>query len=267
MIREWLERWLTPAERSVRHLGYVSEVVAIGARERRHRTAWAAHLAATRAFVDALATGGEHLVVLGSGRLLDVPLETLAPRYARVTLVDCVHPRAARGRAAALGHVVCHEADVTGCVAALARGGSTLPSPCRPTCLDALPPPTATLSLNLLSQLPVMPLQRLEALGISTERQSTFGRALVDAHLAWLADLPGRTALITDVRREYRQGPAGAQLTELEDALHGARLPPPDARWDWAVAPRGEIAPDLALSLVVHAWADWKRSARLPGAA
>ena len=263
MIREWLEALLTPAAPEVRRLGYVSELVAIGARERRQSAAWAAHLRETRAFVEGVATGGDHLVLLGSGRLLDVPLERVAPRYARVTLVDCVHPRAARRRAAACGNASCLAVDVTGSVAALARAGHRLPPVPTPDPLAGLPEPTTTLSLNLASQLPIMPLQWAEARGVTEPDRLAFGRALIDAHFAWLAALPGRVGVVTDIRRVYTAvGPPGqASVVETEDALLGARRPSPDRPWTWDVAPAGEIAPDLALALEVHAWSDWHRSA------
>jgi hypothetical protein len=262
VIREWLEALLTPAPPEVRRLGYVSELVAIGARERRQSAAWAGHLRETHAFVEDVATGGGHLVLLGSGRLLDVPLERIAKRYERVTLVDCVHPRAARRRAAACGNATCLVADVTGCVAALARAGHTLPRVPTPDPLAGLPAPTTTLSLNLASQLPIMPLQWALARGVPEAAGVEFGRALIDAHFAWLAGLPGRVAVVTDVRRDYTAAGAAGQVpsVESEDALLGARRPPPDLRWTWDVAPPGEIAADLSLALEVHAWRDWHRA-------
>lgn len=260
MIREWLEALTTPAAPTARRLGYVAEVVAIGARARRYPAAWGPHLAATRAFVERVAQGGDHLVVLGSGRLLDLPVETLAPRYERVSLVDWVHPRASRARAGRLPNVRLVEADVTGCLGAL-RSGAPPPVPGSPTCLDALPPPTTTLSLNLASQLPILPLQALEAWGVPAARQAAFGRALIEAHLGWLAALPGRVALVTDVRRRYT---AGAQVEE-EDALHGHPTPPPDETWPWLVAPEGEVQRGVTLTLEVQAWADWPASARAQG--
>lgn len=268
MIREWLEARWTPAPGPLRKLGYVDEVVAIGARHRRQHAAWAGHLAQTRAFVADAAGAGDHLVVLGSGRLLDLPLDVLAPRFERVTLVDCVHPRAARRAAAAWPHVSFLTADVTDCAARLAlqRPDEPLPVPGPPRCLDTLPPPTCTISLNLLSQLPIMPLQWLARRGVPEVSREAFGAALVRAHVDFMAALPGRRVLVSDVRRRWRAVggaacPAGALLAEddaveIEDALHGVRLPPPDATWRWAVAPAGEIAPDVALDLDVQAYRD-----------
>ena len=261
MIREWVEARLTSASPDARRLGYVDEVVSIGARARRHAAAWAPHLAATRGFVDRTATGGEHLVVLGSGRLLDLPLESLAARYRWVTLVDWVHPRGARRRAARLPGVSCLEADVTGCLGELGRG-RPLPVASRPTVLEYLPPPTTTVSLNLVSQLPILPSQCLERWGVPFVDRVAFARALIVAHLRWLAALPGRAVLITDVTRQLVADDGGV---EDIDALLGLALPSADASWSWSVAPRGELERGLAMTLAVQAWGSWGDAARTWG--
>lgn len=267
MIRELIESGLTPATGIARRLGYVDEVVAIGARERRHRTAWATHLARTASFVAEVATGGDHLVVLGSGRLLDLPLERIAPRYRRTTLVDMVHPRAARRRAAALAGVVCVEGDVTACAALLGTGHG-LPSPPFPRVLSGHPPPTTTISLNLASQLAVAPSQWLERHGFDDDVIARFGAALVATHLDWLATLPGRVGLVTDVRRRYTR--RGVEGEVVESSLFEVPLPPADQAWTWPVAPEGEIESAVTLTLDVEAFGDWTRvrspaSASTPG--
>jgi hypothetical protein len=255
VIREMVESSLTPATGIARRLGYVDEVVAIGARERRHRRAWAAHLEYTRAFVDEVAVGGDHLVVLGSGRLLDVPLERVARRYARTTLVDMVHPRVARRRAAAVQGVVCVEGDVTGCAARLCAGQG-LPEPARPVLLDGGPPPTTTISLNLASQLAVAPSLWLERHGFEDEVIDRFGTALVTLHLEWLSALPGSVGLVTDVRRRYTR--RGVDGEAVESSLFDVARPPADRCWTWEVAPEGEIEPEVTLVLDVEAFVDWK---------
>jgi len=263
MIRELIESSLTPATGLARRLGYVDEVVAIGARERRHRAAWAAHLARTVSFVTEVATGGDHLVVLGSGRLLDLPLERVAPRYRRTTLVDMVHPRAARRRAAALPGVVCLEGDVAACAERLGTGQG-LPTPAFPAVLAGHPPPTTTISLNLASQLAVSPSLWLSSHGYDADVIERFGAAVVATHLAWLATLPGRVGLVTDVRRRYTR--RGVEGEVVESSLFDVSLPPPDQAWTWAVAPEGEIEAAVTLTLDVEAFADWThlRSPRSP---
>src|SRR5690242_1514443 len=102
MILEWLEAALTPCPKDLRDFGYRTELIAIGARHRRCRAAWASHLAHSRRAVEraiARAAGRDTVIVLGSGRLLDVPLATLAAAFRHVVLVDALHPLSARLRA------------------------------------------------------------------------------------------------------------------------------------------------------------------------
>jgi hypothetical protein len=193
-------------------------------------------------------------VVLGSGRLLDVPLETVAPRYRRTTLVDMVHSRAVRRRAAALAGVQCVEADVTGCAARL-TSDQGLPEPGWPTVLTGLPAPSTTISLNLASQLAVAPTLWLEGRGFADDVIARFGAALVSAHFRWLETLPGRVAVVTDVRRRYAR--RGVEGEGVESSIFDVPTPPPATSWTWTVAPEGELERGLSLTLDVEAWPDW----------
>ncbi len=269
VLPELLDSLLTRAPKAARELGYVAEGVAIGSRARRLRASWQAHLEATRAFVDTCATGGEHLLVLGSGRLLDLPLEAVAGRYARVTLVDWVHGRPARRRAARCKNVVLHEVDITGCAASL-LGLRQVPPLVHVTAvanpapfLSGLPAPDATVSLNLASQLPILPIQRLQALGAGRATCDAYGRALIAAHLDTLAALPGRVAAIFDVERLYTYVD-GAR--ETESSVHGLALPAPVRTWRWSLAPNGEIDRRFSMDLAVNAWDDWAAVWPLPSA-
>ena len=59
------------------------------------------------------AAPGRVALVLGSGGLLDVPLEELSRRFGEVWLVDMVHPWRARLWARRLGNVRLIEHDIT----------------------------------------------------------------------------------------------------------------------------------------------------------
>src|SRR5437762_463756 len=102
MLLEWLESLATPCPPEIRDLGYRRELIAIGARQRRCRAAWAIHIARSRgAILEAmgLVPRRRTAIVLGSGRLLDVPLAELAREFERVVLVDALHPLVSRWQA------------------------------------------------------------------------------------------------------------------------------------------------------------------------
>ena len=74
-----------------RHLG---EAIGLWARGQRQTRAWAPHLANSRGLIDTTIDDLDRrrtVVVLGSGPLFDVPVESLARTFERVILVDQAH--------------------------------------------------------------------------------------------------------------------------------------------------------------------------------
>ncbi|GJD91358.1 hypothetical protein BHAOGJBA_4906 [Methylobacterium hispanicum] len=237
-----LALWLaTPAPWRHRRLGYVRESVLLSGRARRCRRAWAPHAARSREAVLAACADlplRRAAVVLGSGPLADVPLSQLAAGFERVLLVDAVHPLGARLAARRFPNVRLVTADLAGAddpVGALC-GGADL-----------------TVSANLLTQLPVVPMDRHEARGLAEPER--LGARIVADHLAALGRLPGRVCLVTDTaqREEDRAG----RVTGRLDLLFGVRLPPSPLAWDWELAPFGEAARHRRLIHSVRAYPDW----------
>jgi hypothetical protein len=244
MILETLEWLATPCPRPLRDLGYLSELIAIGARHRRCRAAWADHLSRSRqAILDAAdrAANRRRAIVLGSGRLLDVPLAGLAARFESVALVDAVHPLAARWQARRHANVTLVTRDVTGIIEALHRWrpGEPLPVP-RPLDMIHEPDVDLVVSLNLLSQLGVLPIEWLEKRGGSAARPSAeaLSRSLTRSHLDDLARCRAPVCLIGDVEW-WRASPDGA-VVERSSSIDGIEAPAALAEWIWAMAPAPE---------------------------
>lgn len=227
MLREVWEYLTTPASPLARRLGYVTQAVALGARHRRQRRAWAPHVAEARRFVLEAADSGDRLLVAGSGRLIEVPLAELAERFTEVVLADLVHPRAARRQARRFGNVTLVEADLSGALAGMPEGGT-------PPDLGRF---DAAVSCNLLSQLPLLPVEALETRGVPEAERAAFARALVEGHVAWLRASARVAALFTDVEMEWVED---GRTVARRDSLWGVALPPPDRTWVWEIAPRGE---------------------------
>lgn len=250
MIREGVEWLLTPCPRAWRDLGYLSETIAIGARHRRCRTAWAEHLACSRqAVLDAArqAPGRRTALILGSGPLLDVPLAELAGLFRSVILVDALHPLTARWQARRHANVELITADLSGVLEALHRWqpSETLPPPPPLTLLqrDDL---DLVVSLNLLSQLGVLPVEWIE------KRAGLPGPALAEAyaadltraHLGDLARCRARICLIADVEW-WRQSPDGT-IVERASTIYEVAPPTAVKEWIWAIAPAPESDPRLS---------------------
>ncbi|MFN3460364.1 MAG: hypothetical protein ACK4ZN_05070 [Oceanibaculum sp.] len=213
-------------------------------RYRRHRAAWQPHLAATqRVIMDAIAACPDRrsVAVLGSGALLDVPLQALRAAFGRVVLVDVAHPWRVRLRAALTLRLSLLDADLTG-LGGQPYPGMAVPSP---PDLPAVRGADLVISLNLMSQLAYVPVSRLEELGQTEEQTDAFAAGLVRAHLDWLRRLPGRVCLVTDVTRIVLD-PQGGVIGEI-DPLYGLSLPEGGTEWNWDIAPIGEMAPDYAV--------------------
>lgn len=224
MLAEALAWLCTPASLAARRSGLLAESIAISARHRRCRQAWAAHLMATRqALLDsARAAPSRRLaVVLGSGPLLDVPLAELAGLFDRVWLVDMVHPW--RARLAARRHINVRlvERDL-----AMPTGSGSDAWLADMADLDWLA------SVNLLSQLD-------RRLGHHPEDRPV-PRPLAAAHLAWLAGLPTRACLVTDLVQWHQDNHGDRHLMlDLRPALADWLI---ESEWRWDIAPLGELA-------------------------
>lgn len=245
-------------------LDFVDQGLGIKHREGRFRAAWAHHLARSRAFLEeALDEGGDEVVVLGAGRLFDVPVERLVDRFERVVLVD-IDPGAlawCRRRIRRWGRrIAVEQHDVTGVFSSWTRllevarqGGNTEVE----ATLRSLTPSSvswsseAVVSLNLLSQVGVMWRDRVRrivgadaamVLGVSEATAQSITR-LEEAHVRGLAAAE-RAVLIAD--RSFWQVCEGGRGWEREDALYGPwpeQLPEREVwlsgSWLWDVVPIG----------------------------
>ncbi len=268
MFAQWLEHLLTPCPRPWRELGYLREQIATDAREQRHRTAWAEHLANSRSFIkQALGrcTGTRCALVLGGGLHHDLPLPELAGRFRRVWLADLLHRPKARRAAAAIGSQIgCLEFDVSGALRALlATGGRADDARCEDLVRGSvitLPgecggEPDLVVSANLASQLMLRP---GEWLARHRHRHDGFQAKLaaiaMRRHLDWLAERRGIRVLITDLARIVRD--RDGTIVLREELLDAPTLRPPDRSWTWRVAPIPDYDPDHHLDHLVGAWID-----------
>ena len=245
-IPSWIDSLTNPAPYHLRRMGYVREMKALRARRNRCSAAWRPHLECTRALILEAATRcgqRRNALIVGSGLLFDVPLAELSGRFDRVVLVDLVHSWSVHRQAGRFSNVRLLPLDVTGVVEqcyALARRRVRAPLPQRP--VDCLLGEAFDLvaSVNVLSQLPVLPngylSRRIRSL---TDVQiADFSRALVKNHLDWICSFPGIACLVADLERlHYDHG----RLVGREGSLWGVALPEGGREWDWDLAPRPEM--------------------------
>lgn len=260
MIREWLTYLRTRCAPAARSLGYLHEVIAIRGRHERNRDAWAPHLRQCREFILAAARqceAREHCAVLGSGLLLDVPVDELAAQFRTVELVDIVHLPETRRAVRHLDNVRLVEADLTGLAEKLTdrsdlAHGHTLPAPHPPAKLFAQTP-DLIVSLNLLSQLPLNPVLAARERGHASRTElHDWAREIQRSHWEWLAANGRRRVVISD--RHHTTVNRDGKATGETRLNHLPDLPDPDANWPWQLAPFGEIDGATRIQATVDAW-------------
>lgn len=202
----------------------VAEQAAIRSRCRRHAMEWGTHLAICREIVRLVAEScpsKRTVVVLGSGLLLDVPIDDLCRLFENVVLVDLHHPSEARAARKRHSNLELRHADVTA-----------------PGFWESLGDDADFLcSLNLAAQL---------ALGEGRD-------SIVLDHIAGLKSRPGTRLMISE-RERVELDENGGEIA-CESALpKQADLEPPEKSWKWHLAPMGELAPYRSLVLDVGAW-------------
>jgi hypothetical protein len=144
-------------------MGYLYELVGIKSRFGRCRTAWTPHLQRTRSVIRRAAERcpqRRKAVVLGSGLLLDVPLDDLARDFREVVLVDLIHPLRTRWRRRRFANVTLLRADVSGVAEQVYRmakvSSANLPR-VEPSLFVGDDRVDLVVSVNLISQLPHVP--------------------------------------------------------------------------------------------------------------
>ncbi len=246
MLTEWFTHLTTACPPLARKLGYLRESIAIRSRYRRCKTAWQPHLESSQAaLLESLHACSDFrtALVFGSGLLLDIPLSELASRFENVWLVDLIHLPEVRRAARRYANVRCLSCDITGFLEqmeALSPNNLNLPPPA-----SFLDNPTVdwVASVNLLSQLPLLPLDWLRKRfpGIDEVMLEEWSTQLMRQHLDYLAAFAAPTCLLADMEQTtYEQNGEVIEHADFAAKLdfeHQAF-----AQWRWDIAPPGEIA-------------------------
>jgi hypothetical protein len=242
-------------------MDYLHEIIAMRSRAGRASVAWQPHLEATKRFVLDSATACEkrdRAVVLGAGLLLDLPLDELASLFREVVLVDIVVLPEIRKQAGRSSNVTMLQRDVTNVAEELytasLRGLRDLP-PSKPSLPEVIADTDLVVSLNILSQLWVMPrtfVLRKTSVPMSEERLDDWCGQIVQAHYEYLRSLTCDVCLVADHRFEKRDR-SGA-LVSQGSTVYNLELPDPDESWTWHIAPIQEESRFLSKDLIVGAW-------------
>ncbi|MBN2697487.1 MAG: hypothetical protein JXR52_01570 [Bacteroidales bacterium] len=252
---------IPPDKKIIRKIRFPGDQDGIINRYFRERGQWDVHLQNSRRFIlDSFHDRPVRSVgILGSGWLLDVPLEELSERYDRVLLLDIHHPVEVRHKVNRFSNVVLQETDLTGGAVihcwnlrqkmkkrapVSLNEGMTLEIP------ELIMEPDALVSLNILNQLNGILLDFLKADKYfqqpDTER---FSKTIQDFHISWITGKPG--CILTDTA-EHNYNRKGERTTK---PLLYTRLPEGfrNAGWTWSFDTGKTYHPQMLTELEIRA--------------
>jgi len=171
-------------KRILHRLGYYDYQNGLIYRHLGQEDGWNGHLDNCRKFILKAIdqTRPEKITVLGSGWLLDLPLKEILDSVRSVTLVDIIHPPEALRQVSAFKNVVAVEADVTGgLIDEVWNKSQEVPFFSKLKTLsgisvpeyDIKEDPGLVISLNILSQLEVLPISLLRKRSSAGEEEYT----------------------------------------------------------------------------------------------
>jgi hypothetical protein len=171
--------------------------------------AWDNHLKNVRNFILKAVSGKkiDNLAVLGSGWLLDLPIEELGGMVDRLWLYDAFHPSQIIHRIKKYRNITAVSADITGGSLVKAFNAVEVYKKSKKKIAPELicnqifqpnPVPDYILSLNLLSQIGIMVTEYLQRhIPYDQQEIERMNRLLEELHLKIM--IPGKSCLVTDV--------------------------------------------------------------------
>lgn len=250
----------SPRVKLLRDMGFVFDQQGIFNRYAREKAGWDTHLHnCKRCIADAVAEHkAQSVAILGSGWLLDVPINELSEMCGKVYLIDLVHPGIIKHKVAKLKNVKLLEADVTGGVVEeiyKSVNDGTFRSELfseRPSVLfSAGPDVDMVVSLNILNQLDILICDFLMArTRIADEQLLGLRRFIQQSHIDSITQ--SAFCLITDFREKSVDMASHASSTkEL------VKVPFPTANnsreWVWDFDQSGNYLDNCKVSFDVRA--------------
>jgi hypothetical protein len=241
-------------------MDYLYEAIALRSRYQRNQTAWHSHLEQTRRAILSAAErtlDRNKVVILGSGPLLDVPLDELAAMFREVVLLDIVFLPDVYKRVKRFNNVKLVQHDVTNMAQKLyenIRSGQTELPIASPVIPDIDENTGLVVSLNILSQLWVMPrayaLKKLR--NLDQEAVGDWCEQITASHYAFLQSLTCPVCLIAD--HEFVKRDREGRIVSQGSTVAGLALPEPEDSWTWNIVPLEEKDRFLSKELKVGVW-------------
>jgi hypothetical protein len=228
--------------RILKKMNYVADQKGIIERYLKESESWAAHLENTK---QAIIRGAENkatesCAILGSGWLLDVPIDFLAQKFKKVYLFDVLHPTQIKHKMRKYPNFVCVEQDITGGAIEEFFSSVQLNKSMKKRkeladfnfngfsykiAFDYIA------SVNILNQLDILLIDYIKDYNLYTEQE--LQQLRVSIQQKHINSLPaGKSCLITDFEELIF-----SKQNELEDTLKLIHIPLPESKiassWQW----------------------------------
>lgn len=254
MLLEWIEYLRTRSNKTAKEWGYTYQNVALKFRSSRCKQAWQSHIDECHQLIreELELVKPKTVMVLGSGLLLEVPIDDLLARVEKIYLVDLVHSAKIRKLAQKHSKIELIERDLSSLLGFLKKGlGAfelkSIPWDKLPDW--SLPKVDLVISANLMSQIPLI---ISESLPMSTSVYNTFARRLRDQHVQRVCAQGERGLLFADFETRYIDR-SGKQL-KLEDYKVSMIKFEYIKEWLWEISPYGETSKDYKVVMCVRAF-------------
>lgn len=256
MILEWLEYLRTKGTKTAKDWGYIYQNVSLKFRARRCARAWQGHVDESHRFIR------EHLekvnprtiMIIGSGILMEIPINDLLAKAEKIYLVDLVHSPTVRKLAKKNPKVELIERDISSLLGLLKKGTGPFQLkqiPWKQLPSWDLPKVDWVISANLLSQIPLM---ISEVLPMTTETYDKFARSVRDQHIERLFEQAPKVLLFADFETRYTDHDGSRIKTEsYEVNLKSLKF---DREWLWEIAPYGETSKDYKIEMLVKGYSN-----------
>jgi hypothetical protein len=227
--------------RMFRKMGYFRDQRGILRRYRREKQNWDTHLEKTRNFAirSAEKRNKGSAIILGSGWLLDVPVEELSHLFEKITLMDIRHPRAVRKDIRKYGNMELVAGDISGFSHSVYqyvkkyRNRRDRPpiSTIKPSENLNLNSYDFVFSCNILNQLDILLIDFLsESFDLKEQEIVDFRKKIQQYHINLL---PGNRSCLVADDEEILYSPQGEELSRKISVFHPIVHRSDAERWVW----------------------------------
>jgi len=193
-------------------MNYLSDQRGIIKRYINEKQNWEVHLTNTKKYITYCLKDKKlkSVAILGSGWMLDVPLEFLVKNFKKVTLIDINHPKQIKHKLRKFDNVELKNADISG--GAIMQVYDLVKNYRRTgikkdlqeiefTGFNPEEPVDFEISLNILNQLDILLVDYMKGFSIFDESELNYFRSRIQkSHIDSL--IPGKSCLITDYEEE-----------------------------------------------------------------